>query len=131
VPQRTQNAVHHAREIGINIRIPKSKYPETLRPQKRIANLVRLSTVRQSVLATICFDNEPGSEGHEVDNVTADRGLSPKVITKRLQFAQLHPQFGLLRGETFAKRARNFVRHDTPNRLFVLLLGVLVAHRNA
>jgi hypothetical protein len=100
--ERTQNAFHHAREIGINVRIPKSENSETLRLQKSVASLIGSSTRRHSVLTTICFDNELGSERNEVDDVAADGCLSPEMKAETFQFAQLHPQFDFLRRETFA-----------------------------
>jgi len=60
--QGTENAVHHTGEIGIDIRIPESKDSKPLRLQKVIANLIRLSAFRHSVLAAVCFDNQLGSE---------------------------------------------------------------------
>ena len=107
--QRTQNAFHHSREIGINVRIPESKNSEALRLQKGVANLIRSSALRHSVLAAICFDNELASERNEVDDVTADGCLSPEMKAESFQFTQLHPQFDFLRREPLAKCASDFV----------------------
>ena len=85
--QGTENAFHHPGEIGINVRIPKSKNSEALRLQKGVANLIRSSALRHSVLAAICFDNELASERNEVDDVTADGCLSPEMKAEGLQFA--------------------------------------------
>jgi hypothetical protein len=85
--QRTQNAIHHPGEIGVNLRIPEPKNSKALRLQKGVANLIGSSTPPHSVLATICFDNELGSERNEVDDVPADRCLSPEMKVKGFQFA--------------------------------------------
>jgi hypothetical protein len=112
--QGTENAFHHPREIGINVRIPESRNSEALRLQKGIANLIRPGALRHSVLTAICFDNESRSERNEVDDVTVDRCLSPEMEAERLQFAQLHPQFDFLRRETFTKCASIFVCQGSP-----------------
>jgi hypothetical protein len=80
--------------------------------QKCVASLIRSSAFRHSVLTAVCFDNELGSEGNEVDDVTPDRRLSPEMKAEAFQFAQLHPQFDFLRGETLTKRASMFVCQD-------------------
>jgi hypothetical protein len=60
--QRTQNAFHHPREIGVDIRIPESNDFEALRLQEGVANLIRSNTVRHAVLTAVGFDDELGSE---------------------------------------------------------------------
>jgi hypothetical protein len=101
-------------EVLINIRIPEPKNLESLRAQKTVSNPIRPNTFRQSVLTTICLDDQLGPKGNKIDNVRTNRRLSTKVITEALQFSKPDPQFGLLRRETFAKRASKFVRHGCP-----------------
>ena len=113
--QLTQNAVHHTGEIGINVRIPESKNSKSLRLQKVIANLIRLSAFRHSVLTAVCFDNELRSERNEVNDVTADGCLSPKMKAEGFQLAQLYPQFDFLRRKTFTKCASSFVCQGYPH----------------
>jgi hypothetical protein len=113
--QGNQNAFHHASEIGIDVRIPESKNSKTLRLQEGVANLIRSSTLRHSVLTAIRFDNELGSERNEVDDVAADRRLSPEMKAEGFQLAQLHPQFDFLRRKTFAKCTSIFVCQGSPS----------------
>jgi hypothetical protein len=61
------------------------------------------------MLATICLDNQLGPKTNKIDDIATNRRLSTKVKAKALQFAEFHPQFDLLRRETFAKRASRFV----------------------
>ena len=112
--QRAQNAFHHPREIGVDIRIPESKNFEALRLQEGVANLIRSSAVRQAMLTAVSFNDELGSERDEVDDVTANRRLPPEMKAEGLQFAQLHPQFDFLCGETFTKCAGIFVCQGSP-----------------
>ena len=107
--QCTQNAFHHAFEIGVDVRIPESKNLEALRLQKTVAKLIRARALGHSVLTAIGFYDESGLERNEVDDVTPDRCLSPEMKAEAFQFAQLHPQFDFLRRESFAKRAGIFV----------------------
>jgi len=58
----SQNGFHHAIEILINVRIPKPKNPKSLRAQETVSNQIRTNALRQSVLATIRFNNQLGSE---------------------------------------------------------------------
>ena len=85
-----------------------------MRLQKYVANLIRSSALRHSMLTAICFDNELRSERNEVDDVTPDRRLSPEMKAEALQFAQLHPQFDFLQREPFTQRASilNLLRID-------------------
>jgi hypothetical protein len=96
-------------EISINIRIPEPQNFKALRLQKRVANLIRSSASRHSVLSAVGFNNKVGSERNEVDDVTTDRCLSPEMKAEWFQFTQLHPQFDFLRRETLAKCAGIFV----------------------
>jgi hypothetical protein len=111
--QRSQNALHHPSEILINIGIPEPKNPEALSEEKCVTDLIGQRGPRQSVLTSIGFDHEPGTERNEVHDVTTDRRLPPKLETERLQLAQLRPQFDFLRRETLAKRAGIFVCQDS------------------
>src|SRR6266849_1809330 len=115
IPQRTQNAFHYPSEIAINVRIPESKNSKTLRLQKGVANLIRSSTLRHSVLTTVCFDNELRSERNEVDDVTADGCLSSEMKAEGFQVAQPHPQSDFLRRQTFAKCAGIFICQGSPS----------------
>jgi hypothetical protein len=109
------NSLHHTGEIGIDIRIPESKDSKSLRLQKYVANLIRSSAFRHSVLAAVCFDNELRSERNEVNDVTADGCLSPKMKAEGFQFAQLYPQFDFLRREPLTQRASIFVCQGYPH----------------
>jgi hypothetical protein len=111
--QRSQNALHHPSEILINIGIPEPKNPEALSEEKCVTDLIGQRGPRQSVLTSIGFDHEPGTERNEVHNVATDRRLSPKLEPERLQLAQLRPQFYFLRRKTLAKRAGIFVCQDS------------------
>src|SRR5713226_3216531 len=115
IPQRTQNAFHHPGEIAINVRIPESKNSKTLRLQKGVANLIRSSTLRHSVLTTVCFDNELRSERNEVDDVTADGCLSSEMKAEGFQVAQPHPQSDFLRRQTFENCAGIFICQGSPS----------------
>ena len=106
----------HPGEIGIDIRIPKSQNPEVLRLQESVANLIRSIAVRHSVLTAVGFNDELGSERNEIDDVPANRRLPPEMKTERLQFAQLHPQFDFLWGETLTKCAGIFVCQGSHHR---------------
>jgi hypothetical protein len=66
------------------------------------------------VLSAISFNDELGSERDEVDDVTANRSLPPEVEAERLKFAQRHPQFDFLRGETLTKCAGIFICQGSP-----------------
>ena len=68
-----------------------------------------LPRLREAVLTSICFDDEPGSERNEVDDIGTDGRLSPDVKPEPLQLAQLRPQFDFLWRETFTKCASIFV----------------------
>jgi hypothetical protein len=85
--QRVQNAFHDASEIVIDIRIPETKNSQALWEEKCVTDLIRLRTRGQSMMTSICLDDEPGPEWNEVHDVAADRGLSPKVKPERFQLA--------------------------------------------
>ena len=120
--QRAKDGFHHPDEIGIDIRIPKSQNPETLRLQESVASLIRTMAVRQAVVTAVGFNDELGSERHEVDDVTPNRRLSSEMKAERFQFAQFYPQFNFLRGEPFTECAGVFVcqcRHHKTGSTFL------------
>ena len=112
--QRIQNAFHDSGKVGIHIRIPEPKNSEALRHKKGVTSVIRLRSLMQPVLTSICFDDQPASEANEVDDIGTNGRLSAEIDPERLQLPQLHPQFDFLRRETFTKCAGNFVSQDSP-----------------
>jgi hypothetical protein len=112
--QDLNNPLHDAIKITVYLRVPESQNRESLRGEKRIANLVGILVLLQSVLAAVSLDNDAIAERDKINNVFADGCLPSEMKAEAFQSAQAHPQLHFLKRESLSKRTGVLVRHDHP-----------------
>jgi hypothetical protein len=77
----------HAVEIGIDVVVEESQYPESVLLQKTGPGLVIDDALVRTVLPAIQFDNQMGFKADEVHNVRPDGLLAPEFAIMKLAAA--------------------------------------------
>ena len=95
--QNSYDDIHHRIQFAIDFMIPEPQHSKPLAFQKRIAHSIAVRGVVDIMLPAINLDHDQVAKRHEVHDDMPDRRLPPEVKSERLEFAQLHPQFGFLR----------------------------------
>ncbi len=119
-PERVVDQRQHAFQIPIDLVIPETQYPEALVDKILVALRVAPRMHIEIMLTAIDLHDEALLETDEVDDIAVARGLAAEVEASLSPGAQMNPQLDLLRGHSFAKAARDLVRHVPPPGLATL-----------
>ena len=87
--QRIPDGFKHVIRALENLVIPKPQHAKSLLRQPGIAHSVARGSI---VLTSIGFDDQPGAEMHEVDDVGSNGLLTTKLLAKQAMRAQMHPK---------------------------------------
>ncbi len=112
IAQRVIDQSQHALEIPIDFIVPETQYPEALADKMFVALRVAPRMRIEIMLTAVDLDDEALLETDEIDDIVIARSLAAEVESPFSPGAQVNPQFHLLRGQSFAKAARDFVSHS-------------------
>jgi hypothetical protein len=107
-----ENCLQHALAIAQHFIVPKAKHLPALAFQIGVPRLVARAL---GVLETVSLDDQLSANAKNVDNVGADRNLSPELESAKATIAQKTPEAKLGVGRRSAHRssAGALVRRDT------------------
>jgi hypothetical protein len=116
VMQRLVDKGQHAFQIAIDFIVPETQYPEAFGHKMVVALRVTSGMGIEVMLAAIDLDDKALLETDEIDDIVIARSLAAEMESLFSPGTQMNPQFHLLRGQSFAQAARDFVRHGPPTR---------------
>jgi hypothetical protein len=91
----------NAREVLIDVVIPKPQNTKAAVHQSLISFRVSRLVGVEVVLAAVDFDHKPMLQTYEIDNVTLARSLPTKMKSECTPATQVIPDFHLLRRQCF------------------------------
>jgi len=106
--------IEHGIEIFDQFVVSEPLYAETLAPKKKGAPFVSGHLFRDSVLASIQFDDELHLKANEVYDVWTDRLLPSKFRSREPAVAKRLPEFALDAGLVAPQLAGKIALHQFP-----------------